>query len=73
MTDKQLLAALRARNDAAIFAKDIAPILHTHESQIRHMAKNGEWDEERDGEFILIGNRIKFKRADFVKKWSERV
>ena len=44
MTDKQLLNVLRARDDAVIFAKDIAPILHTHESQIRHMAKNGEWD-----------------------------
>ena len=73
MTDKQRLAALNAMDKAVIFAKDIAPIVHTHESQIRHMAKTGEWDEEHDGEFIRVGNRIKFKRADFVMKWSGRV
>ena len=51
-----------------IFAKDIAPIIHMNPDVIIKYAKDGTWDQDHLGKFVLSGDRVKFFRKDFLQK-----
>ena len=57
-----------------VSAKDIAPILHMDPSVIVKYAKDGTWNCERNGDFVISGEgpgaNVKFKRMDFLQKWG---
>ena len=57
-----------------VSAKDIAPILHMDPSVIIKYAKDGTWNCERNGDFVISGEgpgaHVKFKRVDFLRKWG---
>ena len=57
-----------------VSAKDIAPILHMDPSVIIKYAKDGTWNCERNGDFVISGegpgSHVKFKRVDFLRKWG---
>ena len=60
--------ALMAMTDETVSAKHIAPILKMDPSVIVKYAKEGKWDQERLGKFVISGNRVKFFRKDFLQK-----
>lgn len=60
--------ALMAMTDETVSAKHIAPILKMDPSVIVKYAKEGKWDQERLGKFVISGNRVKFFRNDFLQK-----
>jgi hypothetical protein len=43
-------------------------------SVIVKYAKDGTWDQDRNGEFVISGEgpnaHVKFKRLDFLQKWG---
>ena len=51
-----------------IFAKDIAPVIHMNPDVIIKYAKDGTWDQDHLGKFVLSGDRVKFFRKDFLQK-----
>jgi hypothetical protein len=59
---------LMAMTDETVSAKYIAPILHMSESVIVKYAKDGTWDQEHLGKYVISGNRVKFFRKDFLIK-----
>ena len=59
---------LMAMTDETVSAKYIAPILHMSPDVIAKYAKDGTWDSDRLGNFVISGNRVKFFRKDFLVK-----
>ena len=59
---------LMAMTDETVSAKYIAPILRMAESVIIKYAKDGTWDQEHLGKYVISGNRVKFFRKDFLVK-----
>ena len=59
---------LMAMNAEVVSAKYIAPVLKMSESVIIHYAKNGQWDQDALGKFVISGGRVKFFRKDFLQK-----
>ena len=59
---------LMAMTDETVSAKYIAPILKMSESVIVKYAKDGTWDQEHLGKYVISGNRVKFYRRDFLIK-----
>ena len=59
---------LMAMPDEVVSAKYIAPILHMNPDVIIRYAKDGTWDADRLGNFIVSGDRVKFFRKDFLQK-----
>ena len=59
---------LMAMSDETVSAKYIAPILRMAESVIIKYAKDGTWDQEHLGKYVISGNRVKFFRKDFLQK-----
>jgi hypothetical protein len=59
---------LMAMTDETVSAKYIAPILHMSESVIVKYAKDGTWDADRLGNFVISGGHVKFFRKDFLQK-----
>lgn len=59
---------LMAMSDETVSAKYIAPILRMAESVIIKYAKEGTWDQEHLGKYVVSGNRVKFFRKDFLQK-----
>ena len=59
---------LMAMTDETVSAKYIAPILRMAESVIIKYAKDGTWDQEHLGKYVISGNRVKFFRKDFLQK-----
>ena len=59
---------LMAMTDETVSAKYIAPILKMSESVIVKYAKDGTWDADRLGNFVISGDRVKFFRRDFLIK-----
>lgn len=55
-------------NTETVTAKDLAPILHMSESVIVKYAKDGTWDQDHLGKFVISGERVKFFRKDFLVK-----
>ena len=51
-----------------IFAKDIAPVIHMNPDVIIKYAKDGIWDQDHLGKFVISGDRVKFFRKDFLQK-----
>ena len=54
--------------DEMIFAKDIAPVLHMKPDVIIKYVKDGTWDHDRLGNYMISGDRVKFFRKDFLQK-----
>lgn len=73
LDDRARLQLLKERGDAVVYAKDIAPIVHSKVENIIWKVKHGQWDQDRLGNYYISGVRVKFIRADFVAKWSDRV
>ena len=64
---------LMEMTDEMVYAKDIAPILKMPADRIVFYAKNGKWDTEKWGNFIISGDdpktsHVKFFRKDFLQK-----
>lgn len=59
---------LMAMNSEVVSAKYIAPIVKMSESVIVKYAKDGTWDVDRLGNFVISGGRVKFFRKDFLQK-----
>ena len=59
---------MMAMTDETVSAKYIAPILRMSESVIVKYAKDGTWDADRLGNFVISGDRVKFFRRDFLQK-----
>jgi hypothetical protein len=55
-------------NCEVVSAKYIAPILKMSESVIVKYAKDGTWDADRLGNYVVSGGRVKFFRKDFLQK-----
>ena len=55
-------------DDEMVFAKDIAPIVHIRPDVIIKYVKDGLWDHDRLGNFVISGDRVKFFRKDFLQK-----
>lgn len=51
-----------------IYAKDIAPIVRMKTDVIIKYAKDGTWNQNDQGKFIISGNSVKFYRLDFLRK-----
>ena len=68
MERSEAVNRLMEMDDDMVFAKDIAPILHMKPDVIIKYAKDGTWDQERLGNFVLSGDRVKFFRRDFLQK-----
>lgn len=60
--------ALINRNDDMVKASDIAPIVRMSPDVIIKYAKEGKWDQDHQGNFVISGNRVKFFRLDFLQK-----
>ena len=54
--------------DETVSAKYIAPILKMNPSVIVKYAKDGTWDADRLGNFVISGGHVKFFRKDFLQK-----
>jgi len=59
---------LMTMNSEVVSAKYIAPILKMSESVIVKYAKDGTWDADRLGNFVISGGHVKFFRKDFLQK-----
>ena len=59
---------LMAMHDEVVSAKHIAPILKMSESVIVKYAKDGTWDQDNLGKFVISGGHVKFFRKDFLIK-----
>ena len=59
---------LMTMNAEVVSAKYIAPILKMSESVIVKYAKDGTWDADRLGNFVISGGHVKFFRKDFLQK-----
>lgn len=59
---------LMAMNSEVVSAKYIAPILKMSESVIVKYAKDGTWDQDNLGKYVISGGRVKFFRKDFLQK-----
>ena len=59
---------LMAMHDEVVSAKHIAPILKMSESVIVKYAKDGTWDQDNLGKFVISGGHVKFFRKDFLTK-----
>ena len=59
---------LMAMNEEVISAKYLAPILHMSESVIIKYVKDGTWDSDRLGNYVISGGHVKFFRRDFLQK-----
>ena len=61
-----------AMTDEMVSAKHIAPVLKMKESVIIKYAKDGTWDQDNLGKFVISGEgpnaRVKFFRKDFLQK-----
>ena len=55
-------------NCEVVSAKYIAPILKMSESVIVKHVKDGIWDADRLGNYVVSGGRVKFFRRDFLQK-----
>ena len=62
--------ALMEMTDETVSAKHIAPILKMSPSVIVKYAKDGTWDADRLGKYVISGGHVKFFRKDFLQKWS---
>ena len=54
--------------DETVSAKYIAPILKMNPSVIVKYAKDGTWDADRIGKYVISGGHVKFFRKDFLVK-----
>ena len=54
--------------DETVSAKYLAPIVKMSESVIVKYAKEGKWDQDKLGKFVISGGRVKFFRRDFLQK-----
>jgi len=59
---------LMAMNSEVVSAKYIAPVLKMSESVIVKYAKDGTWDADRLGNYVISGGHVKFFRKDFLQK-----
>jgi len=59
---------LMAMPDEVVSAKHIAPILRMDPGVIVKRVKEGTWDAERLGNYVISGERVKFFRQDFLQK-----
>ena len=59
---------LMNRTDEVVPAEALAPILKMHPDVIRKYAKDGTWDSDRLGNYVISGGRVKFFRKDFLQK-----
>jgi hypothetical protein len=70
----EMVRRLIEMTDETVSAKDIAPIIRMNPSVIVKYAKDGTWDRDRNGDFIISGEgpnaHVKFKRLDFLRKWG---
>ena len=64
----EAVRVLMAMPDEVVSAKYIAPILRMSPDVIIKRAKDGEWDQDNLGKFVLSGDRVKFFRKDFLQK-----
>ena len=69
MTDYDTaLEALKASTEEMVSANQIAPILHMNPGVIVKYAKDGTWNQDTLGKFVISGDRVKFFRRDFLQK-----
>ena len=59
---------LMEMTDETVSAKYIAPILKMNERVIVKYAKDGTWDADRLGKYVISGGHVKFFRRDFLQK-----
>jgi hypothetical protein len=59
---------LMEMTDETVSAKHIAPILKMNPSVIVKYAKDGTWDADRLGKYVISGGHVKFFRKDFLQK-----
>ena len=62
------LEALKACQSETVPASMIAPILNMNPSVIIKYAKDGTWNTDKWGNFVISGDRVKFFRRDFLHK-----
>ena len=62
------LEALKASTEEMVSANQIAPILHMNPGVIVKYAKDGTWNQDTLGKFVISGDRVKFFRRDFLQK-----
>ena len=69
MTDYDTaLEALKDSTEEMVSANQIAPILHMNPGVIVKYAKDGTWNQDTLGKFVISGDRVKFFRRDFLQK-----
>ena len=54
--------------DETVSAKYLAPIVKMAPSVIVKYAKEGKWDQDKLGKFVISGGHVKFFRKDFLQK-----
>ena len=59
---------LMEMTDETVSAKYIAPILKMNVRVIVKYAKDGTWDADRLGNYVISGGHVKFFRKDFLQK-----
>ena len=64
----QAVRQLMEMTDETVSAKWLAPILKMSPSVIIKYAKDGTWDQDNLGKFVISGGHVKFFRKDFLQK-----
>ena len=62
------VSRLMAMDCEMLTAADLAPVLHMNPGVIVKYAKDGTWDQDKLGKFVISGDRVKFFRKDFLVK-----
>ena len=62
------LEAMKNSTEEMVTAAQIAPILHMNPGVIVKYAKDGTWNQDTLGKFVISGDRVKFFRRDFLQK-----
>ena len=70
--DSPEVRALIAMTDETVSAKHLAPVLKMNERTIIKYAKDGTWNQDNLGKFVISGEgpnaHVKFFRKDFLQK-----
>ena len=68
MEQSEAVRHLMAMHEEVVAAKYLAPILHMDPSVIVKYAKDGTWNQDTLGKFVISGGHVKFFRKDFLQK-----
>ena len=68
MDHSEAVRHLMAMTDEVVSAKHLAPILRMNPGVIVQRVKEGVWNQDALGKYVISGDRVKFFRKDFLQK-----